>query len=197
MSEINILYSHITDVYNSSIPKRIGTYVITHTIDNIHAEKYVGATKNLFNRMCGHYNKEIIYIDLFITDDIELAESLERILIELIEPATNKIIPPLSNKDKEIMNELLRNTDIKKYTSNNIVKIGCRYLKCVNKNESILLKYNDQINKTFYIRSVIIVGGSPLVTIPRDFGFKKGESVLVERVDENSCKITKVEYVKK
>ncbi len=59
MTEINILYSHITDVYNSSIPKRIGAYVITHTFDNIHAEKYVGSTKNLFKRMHGHCNKEI------------------------------------------------------------------------------------------------------------------------------------------
>lgn len=144
MSEINILYTHVTDVYNSSIPKRIGAYVITHTCDNVHAERYVGSTKNLYNRMHGHCNKSIIYIDLYITDDIYLAQSLERILMELINPATNVIIPSLSDKDKEIMDELLRDTNIKEYISNNVVKIGCRYLKYITHNE-VLVKVRNAL----------------------------------------------------
>ncbi len=135
MSEINILYLHITDLHNSSIPKRIGAYVITHTFDNIHAEKYVGSTKNLFKRTHEHCNKEIIHVDLYITDDIYLAECLERVLMELVNPATNKRMPSLSDNDKELMNELLEDTNIKEHLLNNIIKIGCRYLKYVTKDE--------------------------------------------------------------
>jgi len=46
------------------------------------------------------------------------------------------------------------------------------------------------------IRYVINLGGSPAITIPRDFGFNIGDSILVEKIDENSCKITKVEWSK-
>jgi len=148
MSEINILYSHITDVYNSSIPKRIGVYVITHTKDNIHAEKYVGSTKNLYNRMHGHYNKKIIHIDLYITDDIEMAQSLVRILMELIEPATNINIPSLSDKDIEIMKELLEDTNIKECILNNITKIGYRYLRYITKNEKLPIIEQRKLTKT-------------------------------------------------
>jgi len=145
MSDINILYSHISDLCNQSIPKRIGAYVITHTFDNIYAEKYVGSTKNLYNRIHGHCNKEMIYIDIFITDDILVAQSLERILMELIEPATNSIIYPLSDRDIELMNELL-DTNIKEHTSNNIVKIGYRYLKYIDHNKRYLSKRTKKLN---------------------------------------------------
>lgn len=47
------------------------------------------------------------------------------------------------------------------------------------------------------VRSVINIGGSTYVAIPKEFSFDKGELVLFEQLDENSCKITKVEYVKK
>lgn len=53
--------------------------------------------------------------------------------MELINPATNMEISPLSDKDKELMKELLEDTKIKEYTSNNTVKIGCRYLKYNNR----------------------------------------------------------------
>ncbi len=132
MKELELLYARITDINNQSIPKRIGTYVITHTYDNIHAERYVGSTKNLYNRLNNHYNKDIVYIDLYITDDVEIANSLERVLIELINPATNIRIPSLSNKDRDLMIELLENPEIKKDIYNNTVKIGCRYLKYIS-----------------------------------------------------------------
>lgn len=150
MSEINILYSHISDLLIQSIPKRIGAYTITHTKDNIHAEKYVGSTKNLYNRMRGHYNKKIIHINLYITDDIEMAQSLERILMELINPATNIQITSLSDKDTEIMKELLEDTNIKECISNNITKIGYRYLKYITRNE-VIAKMANARNKIFIV----------------------------------------------
>ncbi len=141
MSEINISYVHILDVYNSVIPKRIGAYIITHSYDNIHAERYVGSTRNLFSRMSAHWSKNkignMIYIDIYVTDDISLAQSLERILMELIEPATNRRIAPLSDDDNKIMSELLRDTKLKECVSNNVVKIGYRYLKYVNGDNGI------------------------------------------------------------
>ena len=159
MSNLKIYYEHISNFCTQTIPKRIGAYVITHTFDNIHAEKYVGSTKNLYNRICGHYDKVTIYIDLYITDDIYLAECLERVLMELINPATNKRISSLSDNDKELMNELLEDTDIKEHLSNNIIKIGCRYLKCVNRKIILgehrtlskkwkILRINDETHKT-------------------------------------------------
>lgn len=47
------------------------------------------------------------------------------------------------------------------------------------------------------VRNVIKISGSKYVAIPKNISFDKGESVLFEQLDENSCKITKVEYVKK
>jgi len=47
------------------------------------------------------------------------------------------------------------------------------------------------------VRSVINIGGTTYVAIPKEFLFNKGEFVLFEQISENSCKITKVEYVKK
>jgi len=47
------------------------------------------------------------------------------------------------------------------------------------------------------VRNVINIGGTSYIAIPKEFSFIKGESVLVEQLDENSCKITKVVYVKK
>ncbi len=46
------------------------------------------------------------------------------------------------------------------------------------------------------IRYIINLGGSPALTIPRDFGFNIGDPILVEKINENSCKITKVEWSK-
>ncbi len=133
MSNIDIIYEHITDLYTQSIPKRIGSYVITHTYNNINVERYVGSTTNLYNRLNTHLsNKNIIYIDMYVTDNLELALSLEKILMELIKPATNIRVTSLSDEDKEIMNNLLNNAKLKDYISSNEIKIGYRYLKYVN-----------------------------------------------------------------
>lgn len=184
MTEINILYAHITDVHNSPIPKRIGAYVITHTFDNIHAEIYVGSTKNLFRRMSGHWsgNKigNIIYVTLYVTDDISLAQSLERILMELINPATNRRIQSLSDNDIKVMNELLRDTDIKKYTSNNIVKVGCRHLKYVNDDKGV---HNPNRTHSLYIpekiHKLIIKKQSEL------FNVERKKRTLIEIVEKS------------
>lgn len=130
MSVLKIYHARISNIY--TLPKRIGAYVITHTYDNVHAEKYVGATKNIYGRMTTHYShKNIIYIDIYVTDDISLAESLERILIDLINPLTNIQIPSLSNRDKEIMEELILDDKLKNYISENVVKVGYRYLNYI------------------------------------------------------------------
>lgn len=47
------------------------------------------------------------------------------------------------------------------------------------------------------VRNVINISGSKYIAIPKNISFNKGESALFEQLDENSCKITKVEYVKK
>jgi len=183
---MKIHHEHISNLCKDNVPKRIGAYVITHSHDNIYAEKYVGVTKNLYKRMCGHCNKEIICIDLFITDDIILAESLERILIELINPSTNKLIYPLSDKDKHIMEELLENIEIKKVILNNTIQIGYRFLKCI--------KFDEKIKEIKFVMRKVqeLLGGTITVSIPIEYGFKKGEHVKVEQLDDNTVKITKV-----
>ncbi len=131
MTEAIIEYLHIPDVYNHLIPEEIGAYVITHTWDNVYAQKYIGSSNNLHRRIGEHWNKNIIFADLYITDDLYMARSLERILTELIIPITNISVQSLYKEDKEIMNALLKNSNILQYTTNNVVKIGCRYLKCI------------------------------------------------------------------
>jgi len=129
MPDTKIHHARISNIY--TLPERICAYVITHTPDNVHVEKYVGASNNLRNRMYTHY-KNIIHIDLYVVDNIHIAESLERILIELIKPATNKIIPLVYEWDKDLMKELLENDKMKSYIfSNNTYKIGYRYLKYI------------------------------------------------------------------
>ena len=212
MSELKICHKHISndlcnqpilnDVYvinEQSIPKRIGVYVITHTHDNIHAERYVGVTKNLYRRICHHSNKEIIYIDLYITDDIDLAESLERILMELIKPATNRRFTPLSDKDKEIMKELLCDDILRNYISDNKIKIGCRYLKYIVNGED----YNNWIDKKDFIKQRkinkeedyirprkigLINCETPYITLPNFFG-KKGQYVNIEYINDKEIKV--------
>ncbi len=46
------------------------------------------------------------------------------------------------------------------------------------------------------VRSVIYIGNTAYVSIPKEVGFKKGDSVIVEKVGENVCKVTKVEWNK-
>lgn len=134
MSEINIIHHYINDFPEdySRIPKRTGVYIITHSYDNIHSEKYVGLSKNLYNRMSGHLDKNILCVDLYITDSEELSKRLECVLLNLIIPASNIIIPPLQDKDKYLMIEVLENIEFKNLILNNISKIGCRYLKYVS-----------------------------------------------------------------
>ncbi len=99
-SNLSIHHSRVTNDNISSILCSAGAYVITHTPDNIHAERYVGSSKNLYQRRRGYCNNGIIYTDVYVTNDIDLAESLERVLMEIIKPAMNIHILPLSEKDK-------------------------------------------------------------------------------------------------
>ena len=130
MKNIKIYHARISNIY--TLPERIGVYVITHTRDNVHAERYVGVTTNLHSRMYGHY-KKIIYVDLYVVDDVYVAQSLERILIELIKPITNTYTPRLLDDDKNLMNEILENTKIKLYIFEDLIRIGCRHLKYISK----------------------------------------------------------------
>ena len=140
MSPIKIYYARMEKI--KSLPDRIGTYIITHTYDNIHAKKYVGATANLHNRICGHNDKNIIHVEIYVTDSIHLARLLEKILIYLIRPVTNSTITSLSYKNEKLMNKLLIEHKIKEYTLNNISKIGSRYLK-------VIKKKNDTFNNSY------------------------------------------------
>jgi len=133
MPNFKIYYERISNCYIKKLPNRIGVYVVVHTTDNVHVEKYVGVTTNFYSRMYDHFDKGIMYIDMFVTSDIELAKSLERIFIYLIKPATNKKIPHLSDDDKDIMKELLEDDKLKEYILDNEIKIGSRYLKVISK----------------------------------------------------------------
>jgi len=181
---------HIIDLCKhsiNSIPERTGVYVITHTFDNIPVEKYVGSSINLYKRIHKHYDKNIIYIDLYVTNDICLAQSLERILIELLNPATNMILPRLSEIDKELLYELDKDDEIRKHILQNVVKIGYRNLRCINGDEK------EYTLKNFEVRKVQLIAGiTPTISIPIEYGFKKGDSVKVEQIDENNVKLTKV-----
>lgn len=132
MSSIKIYHARVSNIY--TLPERIGAYILTHTHNNVNVSKYVGSTINLHRRMYGHriYGlwEKVIYVDLYVTDSISLARSLEKILINLIRPVTNAKIASLSDKDKELMYKLFDENIIKdKYLSENVIKIGCRYLK--------------------------------------------------------------------
>ena len=128
----NINYIHISNIFKQSIPTRTGAYIITHTHDNIHVEKYVGSSKNLHQRMCNHNKKIIMNIDLYVTDDINVARSLEIIIMKLIMPSTNIIINTLSDKDKELMKKILEDTKLKEQILNTNIKIGYRHLKLID-----------------------------------------------------------------
>ena len=52
------------------------------------------------------------------------------------------------------------------------------------------------LNETSPIRNVLDLNGSSAIIIPKKFGFKKGDHVIVEKVNDNSCTITKVEWNK-
>ena len=130
MSEFKIHHERVYDEHLT--PERTGAYVITHSHDKMHVEKYVGATKNIRKRMFWHSgNKNIIYVDVYLTNNLDIAQRLERILMKLIEPATNLVHLSLSDKDTEIMNELLKDDVIKECILENTIKVGCRYLSYV------------------------------------------------------------------
>ena len=143
MSNLKIWHKRLSNAH--ILPKKIGSYVIIHTHDNILAKKYVGSTNNLLNRMSAHLCRDIIgniiYIDIYVTEDIKTARSLEKILMKLIRPVTNVNIPPLSDTDKEIMKELLEDDNLKKHIADDNIKIGCRYLKCIIGNKIEHKKY--------------------------------------------------------
>lgn len=139
MLDTKIYHEHILGDNKYFIPEKMGVYVITHIVDRIYAEKYIGSTINLHDRMYGHSNKEIMYVDIYITDSEFIARSLERILIHLIKPDTNTIVQPLTNEDKELMKDSLIE-DILRQHSNNIIKIGYRYLKYIDYDERVSLE---------------------------------------------------------
>lgn len=139
-------YIHLNYPLLKNIPCWICTYIITHTPDNIHAEKYVGSTDNMRRRLAEHNTKNIISVDLYTTYSTEMTQSLERLLIKLIKPASNIITYPLDFRDQSIGWELDReeNHDLKLSMFNNTVKIGYRYLKYINKDEKLLKFSNDK-----------------------------------------------------
>jgi len=142
----------ISNIY--TLPEKIGVYVITHTPDNIHAEKYVGMTKNVYNRLLyGHLEKNIIYIDIYPTDNINMAQSLEKVLIKLIKPVTNIKHLYLSNKEEELMYKLIEDDKINRYIFENNIKIGYRNLKYIIGNE---IKYNNYKEHNERMKSVQI-----------------------------------------
>ncbi len=51
-------------------------------------------------------------------------------------------------------------------------------------------------NKTSPVRTIIDLSGSSAITIPKSFGFKKGDHVIVEKIDDNTCKISKLQWNK-
>jgi len=135
ITELYVLYNSDSFIMSNILSTLPCAYVITYTNDNVHAEKYVGSTKNLYIRIMRHINnykkfKRILCIDLYITDNIESSRCLERILIRIIKPSANIFIPYLYVDDREIMKELYYKIMDLDY---NIIKIGCRYLKCVTK----------------------------------------------------------------
>lgn len=52
------------------------------------------------------------------------------------------------------------------------------------------------LNQSNKIRNIINLGGSLAMTIPKETGFKIGDCVIVEGIDENNFKVTKVEWNK-
>ena len=52
------------------------------------------------------------------------------------------------------------------------------------------------LNQSNKIRNIINLGGSLAMTIPKEIGFKIGDYVIVEGIDENNFKVTKVEWNK-
>lgn len=182
-------YSRITN--KNLAPKKIGVYVITHECNDVyndlHSEKYVGYTKNLCYRMDGHYDKKIIYIDLYVTDDIDTAKSLEKIFINLIKPASNKWIPFLLHKDKTLMTELFENCNIKEYIFENVIKIGCRYSKYININNKIIN------NNKIILQTIWGTDKNSFMNIPSEFGFKSDEYVELIKINDNSFKVVKVD----
>ena len=141
---LNIKHERLYDIH--LINQKICAYIITHIHDNI-AKKYVGSTENLSNRIYyGHHDKKLIYIDIFETDNIHFARSLEKILMNLIKPASNKKYQSLSDKEIDLNNDLLKNVLIKEHILENTIKVGYRYLKYINNNE----KNNNYINTKKY-----------------------------------------------
>jgi len=46
---------------------------------------------------------------------------------------------------------------------------------------------------SFEVRKVqLIAGVTPTISIPVEYGFKKGESVKVEQIDKNTLRLTKI-----
>ncbi|MDD3474300.1 MAG: GIY-YIG nuclease family protein [Candidatus Dojkabacteria bacterium] len=127
-SNIKIYHSRL-NLNEYILPERCGAYIITHTTDN-HVEKYVGSTENLKKRMIGHYNKDIMYIDILITDDVQLAYSLEKILIHTLRPITNSKTYKLNDNDEEIADKLIKEGLIEQLDDKEF-KIGYRYLKYI------------------------------------------------------------------
>lgn len=149
MSDIKIEHYRTSDM--CTIPDSIGSYVITHTSDNIHAEKYVGSTKYLHSRICDHCDKNILYVDIYVIDNIDNARSLERILMNLIKPSSNKRILYLLDKDNTLMKEILENGEIKDYIFENTIRIGCRHLRYIIDNET---EYNKHVKSTEEFKSL-------------------------------------------
>lgn len=156
MNDKRIYYSrcNLDTLSKYMIPNRCGAYVITH-ITNNHVEKYVGSTENLQRRKYGHHNKNVIHIDLFVTDDIFLAQRVEEVLIYMLKPASNHKTYTITDDDKILMNELIEGlTDEERYKvlREKEFKIGYRYLKYVNKDNET---HEDRIQRKKRINAMV------------------------------------------
>jgi len=128
----NIYHARIYDIYD--LPDMLGAYVITYiSSDRLYALKYIGSTIDLKHRFGNHKDKVIHHIDIYMTDTLEFAQCLERILISILRPlceVTNIMFYSISKQDQNIISELKESDTYEKLSKigKEEIKIGYRYL---------------------------------------------------------------------
>lgn len=192
----NLKICHLkADLSNHIVSNSCGTYIITHIVDN-HVEKYVGSTKDIRNRfnLYDHRNKNILYVDILITENLELMNSLERVLVHTLKPATNTVKYELTNKDKELMEELLEN-EIYERLNEKEFRIGYRYLKYVTTlNKESTPKIIDE--KKDLIKKIQKTKTYQRVPLPKTIEWDDGDVVKFDILDENTVSMRRVLKVK-
>jgi len=132
-----------------NLPSKIGAYVITYiSQDKTHALKYIGSTEDLRHRLYNHTDKNILYVDIYMTNTLDFAKRLEGVLINILSPicyVTNLHIPLL---DKGMLEELEENDTYNKLvkTGKEDVKIGYRYLVSTRRPNELPASIMNKIN---------------------------------------------------